>query len=184
MQHIRLEYDWVELWRAVVGLLSFLSNKLDSLITTGGVERLAQETLTMLDFALCTAETFLPTPQAIHGFIYELVQTSAVLKRQKALLQAVAVPQVASRRASWQSDNTSKTLIHLLSVTDFYGNLIAQAGAHTAKAAMKVVASEIERDGLYHGTGEVREHEEPPKQSEDVLGFVRYACMDGLSLMP
>jgi hypothetical protein len=59
MQHIRLgmykhpisgdctetatEYDWVELWRAVVGLLSFLSNKLDSLITTGGVERLAQE---------------------------------------------------------------------------------------------------------------------------------------------
>jgi len=23
----------------------------------------------MLDFALCTAETFLPTPQAIHGFI-------------------------------------------------------------------------------------------------------------------
>jgi len=93
---------------------------------------------------------------------YELVQTSAVLKRQKALLQAVAVPQVASRRASWQSDNTSKTLMHLLSVTDFYGNLIAQAGAHTAKAAMKVVASEIERDGLYHGTGEVREHEEPP----------------------
>jgi hypothetical protein len=37
------EYDWAELWRAVVGLLSFLSNKLDSLITTGGVEKLAQE---------------------------------------------------------------------------------------------------------------------------------------------
>jgi len=37
------EYDWTELWRAVVGLLGFLSNKLDSLITTGGVETLAKE---------------------------------------------------------------------------------------------------------------------------------------------
>lgn len=37
------EYDWQELWRSIIGLLDFLSNKLDSLVTTGGVERLAQE---------------------------------------------------------------------------------------------------------------------------------------------
>jgi hypothetical protein len=40
------DYDWAELWRAAVGLLDFLSNKLDSLMTTGGVERLAQEVST------------------------------------------------------------------------------------------------------------------------------------------
>lgn len=40
---VAAEYDWAELWRAVIGLLGFLSNKLDSLMTTGGVERLAQE---------------------------------------------------------------------------------------------------------------------------------------------
>jgi hypothetical protein len=37
------DHEWGELWRAVVGLLGFLSNKLDSLMTTGGVEKLAQE---------------------------------------------------------------------------------------------------------------------------------------------
>jgi len=183
-RRIRLDHEWGELWRAVVGLLGFLSNKLDSLMTTGGVERLAQETLAMLDFALRSAETFLSTPRAIHEFIYELVQTSAVLKKQIALLQAVGVHQVASRRSSWQSDDTSKTLTHLLSVTDFYGNLIAEAGAQTAKDAMKIVAKEIEKDGLHLGATGVWEHEVPPRRSEDVLGFVRYACIDGLSLMP
>jgi hypothetical protein len=37
------DYDWAELWRSAVGLLDFLSNKLNSLTTTGGVESLAQE---------------------------------------------------------------------------------------------------------------------------------------------
>jgi hypothetical protein len=75
-----------------------------------------------------------------------------VLKKQTALLQAVGVPQATSRRASWQSDDTSKNLAHLLSVTDFYGSLIAQAGAHSAKDAMKIVTKEIEKDGLHLGT--------------------------------
>jgi hypothetical protein len=93
---------------------------------------------------------------------YELVQTSAVLKKQIALLQAVGLHQVASRRSSWQSDDTSKTLTRLLSVTDFYGSLIAKAGAQTAKDAMKIVAKEIEKDGLHLGTADAWEHEEPP----------------------
>jgi len=115
---------------------------------------------------------------------YELVQTSAVLKKQAALLRTVAMPQVPlSRRASFQSDDTTKALAHLLSVTDFYGNLISQTGAYTAKDAMKIVAEEVEKDGLHVGNV-MQEHEEPPKRSEDVFGFVRYACMDGLSLMP
>ena len=36
-------YHWQELWRALVFLLDFLASKLDSLITTGGVEQLVQE---------------------------------------------------------------------------------------------------------------------------------------------
>jgi hypothetical protein len=46
-------------------------------------------------------------------------------------------------------------------VTGFYGNLIAQTGAHTAKDAMKIVAKEVEKDGLYVGTKDMQEHEEP-----------------------
>ena len=37
------EYHWKELWNALIGLLNFLSIKIDSLITTGGVEHLVQE---------------------------------------------------------------------------------------------------------------------------------------------
>jgi hypothetical protein len=47
-------------------------------------------------------------------------------------------------------------------VTNFYGNLIAASGAHTAKDAMKIVAKEIEKDGLHLGTADVGQHEEPP----------------------
>ena len=36
-------YHWQELWRALVLLLDFLASKLDSLVTTGGIEQLAQE---------------------------------------------------------------------------------------------------------------------------------------------
>jgi len=38
-----IEYEWREFWSAVIGLLGFLSNKLDSLVTTGGVEHLSQQ---------------------------------------------------------------------------------------------------------------------------------------------
>jgi isocitrate lyase len=85
-----------------------------------------------------------------------------VLKKQTALLRTVAMPQVpSSRRASWQSDDTTRALAHLLSVTGFYSNLIAQTGAHTAKDAMKIVAKEVEKDGLHVGTKDMQEHEEP-----------------------
>jgi hypothetical protein len=36
------EYSWQELWSALIGLLAFLSSKLDNLMTTGGVEQLAR----------------------------------------------------------------------------------------------------------------------------------------------
>lgn len=38
-----LAYDWTELWDSIVGLLNFLSSKVDALHTTGGVELLASE---------------------------------------------------------------------------------------------------------------------------------------------
>lgn len=41
--HSYVEYDWLELWNAVIGLLGFLSGKLDRFVTTGGIERLVQE---------------------------------------------------------------------------------------------------------------------------------------------
>lgn len=68
----------------------------------------------------------------------------------------------SSRKSSWQADQNIDSLNHLLSVTDFYANLISNAGAHTAKDAMKTVAKVIEKDGLHIVSGETSQHEEPP----------------------
>lgn len=89
------------------------------------------------------------------------MQTSVILKKQQSLLQAVKMPQMDSgRKLSWlEADQQYDSLNNLISVTDFYGNLISSAGAHTAKDAMKIVAIDIEKDGLHIGPGE---HGEPP----------------------
>ena len=80
-------YHWQGLWKAFVLLLDFLASKLDSLVTTGGVEQLAQEvcihfdrrvrqethkslqTILSVDLALCRNEQLLPTPKDIHELV-------------------------------------------------------------------------------------------------------------------
>lgn len=37
------DYEWLELWKAIIAVLAFLASKLDHLTTTGGVENLIQE---------------------------------------------------------------------------------------------------------------------------------------------
>jgi hypothetical protein len=37
------DYEWLELWKAIIAVLGFLAGKLDHLTTTGGVENLIQE---------------------------------------------------------------------------------------------------------------------------------------------
>ncbi|KII94087.1 hypothetical protein PLICRDRAFT_50074 [Plicaturopsis crispa FD-325 SS-3] len=180
-QRIRLVYDWKEYWGAVLGVLNFLASKLDSLVTTGGIEQLVEETVALLDLAMCKADTFLPTPQAVHEFIYELVRSSAMLRKQSSILQSLANPR-GHRRSSSISERPRDTLAHMLATIDFYEDIIAKAGARSAKGAMQTLGKQIDSDGL-HG---VQDHsfEELPKNSAEVLGFIRYACADGLSLMP
>lgn len=47
----RIEYHWQELWRALFGLLDFLANKMDSLITAGDIVGLVEEVSSMPLFA-------------------------------------------------------------------------------------------------------------------------------------
>ncbi|KAF8203815.1 hypothetical protein BJ912DRAFT_214158 [Pholiota molesta] len=68
-RRLRLTYDWTNLWNSIISLLSFLASRLDSLHTTGGVELLVSETLRLLDLALCTSESYFPSPRALHELI-------------------------------------------------------------------------------------------------------------------
>ncbi|KAI0964018.1 hypothetical protein AcW1_000938 [Taiwanofungus camphoratus] len=182
-EHIRLEYHWQEIWKALIGLLDFLSNKLDGLITTGRIEQLVQETLLVLDLALCHSETILPSSKVIHEFVYEVVRSAVVFKKQQVLLEKLSLPQPTSRkRLSGMNSAVAEAMANIFATTDHYETKIIAAGAKTAKDALRVVAKEIEKDGLGYGKNL---HSEPPsKQSEDVVGFIRYAYMDGMSLMP
>ncbi|KAJ7161404.1 hypothetical protein C8R43DRAFT_992750 [Mycena crocata] len=180
--HIRLEYPWQELWSALVGLLGFLSTKLENLTTTGGVEQLARATILLLDLSLAKCEIFLPTPQSIHQFVYELVRSSPILEAQLSLLKALALPQ-AEGRTSWTTEQPAEALLaRLLTTTEFYQTKITEAHTQSARGSMRVVAGEIDRDGL-HGVKDTPETEPPPGQVAE-LSFSRFACTDALSLMP
>ncbi|KAJ6575294.1 hypothetical protein B0H19DRAFT_1128072 [Mycena capillaripes] len=178
--HIRLEYSWQELWSALIGLLAFLSSKLDILVTTGGVEQLARATILLLDQCLAKCEMFLPTPQAVHQFVYELVRSAPIFEAQMSLLKTLALPQT-EQRSSWTTEQPAEVLLaRLLTSIQFYQTKVTEAHAQSAKGAMRVVSGEIDRDGL-HGMKDVQDIE-PPGEVVDVT-FARFACSDILSLM-
>jgi hypothetical protein len=108
------------------------------------------------------------------------VRSSAVLEAQLSLLKALALPQ--AERRTWTADQSSEVLLaRLLSTTEFYQTKVAEAHAQSARGAMRVVAAEIDRDGL-HGMKEARETEPPGEVAE--VTFSRWACLDVMSLMP
>ncbi|KAG9222529.1 hypothetical protein CCMSSC00406_0002864 [Pleurotus cornucopiae] len=178
----RLEYHWGELWRALCGLLEFLVAKQDSLATTGGVEQLSKETILCIYLSLYRADHFLPTPRLIHEFIYELVRSLECFRKLAILQETLAVPQSPGRRGSNSFELPIDRLGRIIATLQYYEEKIQTADARSAKAALRVLAGEVNRDGV-HGTPE-QEISEPSKQLDDVLTFARYACADGLSLMP
>ncbi|TFY70009.1 hypothetical protein EVJ58_g112 [Rhodofomes roseus] len=181
-ERISLEYHWPELWKALIGLLDFLANKLDGLITTGGVEQLIQETLMILDLALCHSGAILPNAVAVHELVYEVVRSVEVLRKQQTTLDKLALPGSGSRRRQSVMNYNSDALANILAVTALYELRIREAKATSARSALRAVAKEIDRDGLSYGKD--LHGDEPPKQAEDVVGMVRYAYADAMSLMP
>lgn len=82
---MQTDYHWLQLWKAIIGLLDFLGVKLDELSSITGIEQLLQEvcctlcsisgdsslaqSLILLDIVSTKAEAFLSSPEAIHEFI-------------------------------------------------------------------------------------------------------------------
>ncbi len=81
---------------------------------------------------------------------YELVRSSSILKKQVLLLKSLALPQPANIPPSYENEPVESSLSHLLTVTDFYAEKIAENGTSIGnpKVAMKIVADEIEANGI------------------------------------
>ncbi|KAI9512521.1 hypothetical protein F5148DRAFT_973492 [Russula earlei] len=178
-EHIRPDYHWLQLWKAIIGLLDFLGSKLGELSSTVGIGQLVQESLVLLDIVSTKADAFLPSPQAIHEFMYELVRSALALQRLTAPLRSFITPQGASGLS--QESSSEQALSHLLSLTNFYEEKVG-LGNHSANDAMRIIAKEIERDGI-HTVGDPYV-DDPPRWSDGVTIFLRHAYSDGMALMP
>ncbi|KAI0801082.1 hypothetical protein C8Q74DRAFT_1240211 [Fomes fomentarius] len=186
--HVRLKYHWQELWRALILLLHFLNSKLDSLLTTGGVEQLVQGTLLLFDFVLCRNDKLLPHSQAVHELVYEIVRSADVFRKQQALLDKLANPHsnttnTPQKRLSGSESRAPQALTNIIAVADHYETRLREAGVRSANQGLRVIASEIDKDGLNYGT-DLHGADNPPKHAEDVVGFIRFAYADGMALMP
>lgn len=81
-----------------------------------------------------------------------------MLRKQDALLRSLALPYPSGVRASFGNDRIEQTLARILKVVNFYEEKIKEIGARIGdpKNVMKVVADDIEANGLYEAQ-EMRE---------------------------
>ncbi|PPQ99554.1 hypothetical protein CVT24_005342 [Panaeolus cyanescens] len=177
LQHrrIRLQYDWLHTWQALLGLLNFIASRMDELYTSGGASLVVFEAISVLELALTRSEVFIPTPWAIHQFIYELVRSSSVLKQQAPLLESLRLP--SSGQFLVAKDNISR----IVDIVSYYEVKVQESGGNVAAAkdVLKVIADDIESNGV-HGAKDTP-IPTPPTRSEDVLDFGRFAVVDILA---
>ncbi|KAI1789820.1 hypothetical protein LXA43DRAFT_1019739 [Ganoderma leucocontextum] len=158
---IRLDYHWRELWRALVHLLNFLANRLDGLITIRGVDILTRETLLLVDFALCRHEHFLPNPKAVHELVYEVVRSAEVFRKQRAAFLDEPHSNTSPKHTSGFNTPSSLALNNIIAVSEHYETKLQEAGIRSANQGLRVVAKEIEKDGLSYGE-DVHGTDDPP----------------------
>lgn len=178
-ERIRLDYHWSQLWKAIIGLLDFLGSKIDELTSTTDIEQLVQESLILLDIASTKAEIFLPSPQALHEYVYDLVRSAHALRRLTALLRSFISLRAPS--TPLQESPSEQALFRLLFITNYYEEKVGTKN-RSASSAMHIVAKEIERDGLHSASDPYVE--DPPLWSEGVAIFFRHVYSDGMALMP
>ncbi|CAE6449404.1 unnamed protein product [Rhizoctonia solani] len=166
VERIRPDYHWNELWRAIIATLVFLVSKQDVIVSgTVPIDRVIAEVVQVLDLAVVCADGFLPSPEAVHQLVYEMVRASPTLR------------QLTKRE---QRGKYNQSLQDLLMTIEFYENQLE--GTNSADNVMRILAREIERDGVYGISA--REREEPGNIiNGGDAAFARWACSDGLALV-
>lgn len=84
-QGVLLEYDWLELWRAMLGVATFLAQRHEEL-PASDVHLLAPSLLETLAILLVYSDKFLQTPAETHLLVYELARNADALQRVAMLL--------------------------------------------------------------------------------------------------
>ena len=91
-----------------------------------------------------------------HSSQYELVRSAPALRKLKIMLRSLAVPNSSSL-----DESPSNALSRLITAATYYEEKIASAQSRTASQALRVVARNIDRDGIY-GLIHDSQLEDPP----------------------
>lgn len=84
-QNVLLEYDWLELWRAMMGVATFIAQRHEEL-QQSDVHALASSLIETLAVLLVYSDRFLQTPAETHLLVYELAHNADALHRVATLL--------------------------------------------------------------------------------------------------
>ncbi|KZV99039.1 hypothetical protein EXIGLDRAFT_831813 [Exidia glandulosa HHB12029] len=186
----RFVYHWDELWKSLIGLLDFLATKVD-LASTPRAEELVHLTIMLLRSALLASEAILPTPAAVHQYVYELVRSHGVLQKHKAALPYASTRSASQKRGQTSAFRASRAMAELEKVISYYSDKLAgkDASGRTVEAVMASIRAEVDRDGIFgmtHGGAETDEDHEQSAYSKDLsaASFSPWACIDGLALVP
>lgn len=74
------DYYWKELWRSLLGLLSFLVAKSEDLVDSNGIQDLVNHLIELLATSLAGGEAFLPGTSDYDDLFYKLVLASSSLE--------------------------------------------------------------------------------------------------------
>ncbi|KAK4056590.1 hypothetical protein OIO90_002438 [Microbotryomycetes sp. JL221] len=88
-ERVRLDYDWVIVWRSVLGLAGFIVSNVDDLRTTSTqVDSLISQIFIILCYAAYWGEQFLPDSRASALLYYELLHADSTLEALARLVGA------------------------------------------------------------------------------------------------
>ncbi|KAH7107043.1 hypothetical protein BKA62DRAFT_685856 [Auriculariales sp. MPI-PUGE-AT-0066] len=191
-QRMRFVYHWEELWKSLISLLDFMATKLDT-NSVPRADELMQHVIILLRAALLASEAILPTPAAVHQFLYELVRSAHVLAKHKAALPYTSTrTSAAHKRGQTLVRTASRSMAELEKVIAHYSDKLAgkDTSGRTVETVMASIRSEVDRNGIFglsaDGSDAAADVEDLETESEDIsaTSFLTWACSDGFSLVP
>ena len=80
------------------------------------------------------------------------MRSAAAFRKQQALLEKLASPRATgSRRSPISNSPALQALRNIIAVAENYETKLREAGVRSANQGLRVVAREIEKDGLSYG---------------------------------
>ena len=78
---LRLTYSWAEVWKSLLGFLKFLTTYSTDLKKLNGVDKLADNLVSVLALALSSGEAFLPDEKSYNDLFYKIVESGELLPK-------------------------------------------------------------------------------------------------------